>query len=159
MRKNRLKQDVLMGLLLLISTQIHADEPINFTIVPTIAGSNKVEVPINGMNKVTYKVTNNRPETLKLTMKPIIGVIQETRDEGACANPFSLAKGQSCLLILRLTANQLAPVTNGGPVICKTTLDYVNIPDDDLCSQPDSNDALMVTVVGDIGNPGNSPVP
>lgn len=144
MRKSR----VLMGMLLFVSTQLHAGEQVNFTIVPTIAGSNRVEVPINGMNRVTYKVTNNRPERLRLTIKPIIGVIQETQGEGVCTNPFSLAKGQSCLLILRLTANQLAPVTNGGPVICRTTLDFVNIPDDALCSQPDSNDALMVTVVG-----------
>lgn len=148
MRNNRVKNHFLMGVLLVISTQIHADNQVNFTIVPTVPGSNKVEVPINGMNKVTYKVTNNRPETLKLTMKPIIGVVQEIKSEGACTNPFSLANGQSCLLILRLTANNLAPVTKGGPVICKTTLDYVNIPDDALCSEPDGNDALMVTVVG-----------
>lgn len=144
MRKSR----VLMGMLLLVSTQMHAGEQANFTIVPTIAGSNKVEVPINGMNRVTYKVTNNRPERLRLTIKPIFGVIQETQGEGVCTNPFSLASGQSCLLILRLTANQLAPVTNGGPEICRTTLDFVNIPDNSFCSQPDKNDALMVTVVG-----------
>lgn len=146
MQKVRVKHGVLMGVLLGISMQMHAAE--HFTIMPVKSGSNKVEVPINGMDRVTYRVTNNRPETLRLTMRPIIGVIQETRNEGACANPFSLATGQSCLLILRLTANQLAPVTNGGPVICRTTLDFVNIPDDSLCSKPASQDALMVRVVG-----------
>lgn len=150
MKKTRLSKNLIMSVVLFTSLPIYADEQPNFTIVPTVANSNMVSVPLNGSASVTYQVTNNRPETLRLTMKPIFGVRQETPSAGACANPFSLASGKSCLLILRLTANQLNMVTQGGPVICKTTLDYVNVPDDSLCSQPDNKDALQVRVVGNL---------
>lgn len=150
MRKTRLLKNMIMSTVLFTSLPIYAAEQPNFTIVPTVANSNVVSVPLNGSASVTYQVTNNRQETFKLTMRPIFGVRQETQTAGACANPFSLESGKSCLLILRLTANQLSMVTRGGPVICKTTLDYVNVPDDSLCSQPDEKDALQVRVVGNL---------
>lgn len=146
MRKSRLAGYFISGLLFVVASQVHAEKQPFFTIVPIVANSNKVDVALNNVARVTYQVTNNRPETLRLTMKPIFGVTQDTQSTGACTNPFSLASGKSCLLMLRLAANQLSPVTNGGPVICRTTLSFVNIPDDSFCSHPEKNDELMVRV-------------
>lgn len=146
MRKHRLAGHLILGLFLVVASHVYAETEPFFTIVPIVANSNKVTVALNNVARITYQVTNNRPETLRLTMKPIFGVTQDAQSTDACTNPFSLASGKSCLLMLRLAANQLSPLTNGGPVICKTTLSFVNIPDDSFCSHPDKKDELMVTV-------------
>lgn len=75
---------------------------------------------------------------MTIEMRPILGAIQTLEATGACANPFTLAPAETCLLTLQFIGNLLPAQITGGPVICKSgnTLQ---------CYQPSEANVLKIT--------------
>ena len=127
----------------LITTSLHAETQPKFTLTPTTATT--VTVPANRTATVIYRVTNMTKITRQLTASPIFGITQVTTGAGVCANPFTLATGESCLLTLLINGAQLSNPITQGPVVCKTNGPNNNTPDPFLCSQPSQEDSLNIT--------------
>lgn len=117
----------------------HAGKPI-FTITPSQT-PDSVIYP-DEIFEAAYWVTNNTPFTLEnnkfLALQAGIAAYV-TSD--SCANPFTLATGQACLLRLKITANDFKEKTlAGGPIVCNNTNNPV------YCSRPSSGNELSVTL-------------
>ena len=125
-----------------LSMQNHASSETKFILVANTATS--ITVPANRHAYVQYKVTNNTATTRTLTIAPIPNVVQTTSDNSQCANPFTLASGQSCKLTLYVDGSQLTSAFSGGPVVCKTN-EGTNTPDPYLCSQPEPSMMLSIS--------------
>lgn len=117
-----------------------------FSITPTAGSITSLLLPSNFTETVRYQVTNNTTITRTLTMVSMTGISQTTGG-GLCANPFTLAPQQSCILSLVINGSQI-PQTGlkGGPVICKTMGSGDNSPDPFLCSQPNQADILDISI-------------
>lgn len=116
-------------------------------------------IPVNEILSAEYLVTNQTKITRRLVMKPIQGISQNLTFFQACSNPFTLAPGGSCRLVLNLNGALTPSVVNGGPVICKTKSASDNTPDPFLCSQPKQSDILSFVSTGKVGNASISVTP
>ena len=115
------------------------------TIVPTTATT--VQIPINTTADVQYQFTNRSPITRQFTVTAITGMSQVTTSGTMCANPFTLAYGESCLLTMRFTGSLImAPIT-GGPEVCKVLEENDNSSGNSLCIQPATVNQLAITIV------------
>jgi alpha-tubulin suppressor-like RCC1 family protein len=116
-----------------------------FSVVPV--GNPNVNLPLLGIQAVAFQVTNNTKLTRTLTFKPTNGVIQNTTGPGVCKSPFTLAYGQSCFLTLIASENNADfNFSNEGPIVCKTNGNGDNNPNPFLCSQPDENQRLTISI-------------
>jgi len=136
---------IIACMLMLASSVLYAGQP-PFSIIPVAGSTTSFLLPGNFTETTSYQVTNQTKTKRILTMVPITGINQVT-GSGNCANPFILSPGQSCTLALTINASQV-PATgiNGGPVICKTKAANNNAPDPFLCSQPDVESRLAISV-------------
>lgn len=142
-RKNKSILFLIASMFMLNSSVLHAAQP-KFSIVPVSGTVTSWLLPTNFTETVSYVVTNQTSVTRTLTMVPIQGV---TQSGGTCSNPFTLASQQSCTLTLVINGSQVSTSgINGGPVICKTKSSSDTSPDPFLCSQPDIQNALAVSV-------------
>jgi hypothetical protein len=130
----------------------YASDEAKFSLVANTPTN--VTVPVNRNTYVQYEVTNNTTITRRLTMVPIPNVVQVTRDNSQCTNPFVLSSGQSCKLTLYIDGQQIKSNYSGGPVVCKTKATS-NQPDPFLCSQPSSSMILSIKPAPAINNPTN----
>lgn len=148
------KSLLITSILMLGSSMIYAAEP-KFSIVPAEGYVTSILLPSNFTEVVIYQITNNTKLTRTLTMVPMTGVSQ-TQAAGmsganSCANPFTLAPRQSCLLELIINGSQIPPSgSKGGPVICKTKGSNDNSPDPLLCSKPKTGDTLDISVTSSL---------
>jgi hypothetical protein len=113
--------------------------PINFTVTEDSTVS------------VQYQVTNQSKLTHTLAMQPVAGINQITSN-GSCANPFTLAYHQSCILKLQIQGSALQGNVSDAPIICESggTL---------LCYQPSGPNRLSITLVKKINlTIANSPL-
>lgn len=114
-----------------------------FSIEPL--GQTIFSIPSNSFSSVNYRVTNNTKISRTLTFKHINGVIQNIISVGFCSSPFTLNPGKSCILsLLAFDTGNGASISSGGPVVCKTTSANDNSPSPFLCSQPASNQELVI---------------
>lgn len=133
------------GMLMLCSSMLHAAQP-KFSIVPVAGAVTSILLPSNFTETISYQVTNQTATTRTLTMVPIQGVSQTT-GAGVCPNPFTLASQQSCTLTLVVNGSEVSSTgINGGPVICKTKSASDSSPDPFLCSQPNPQNTLAISV-------------
>lgn len=147
MLRNFWVKTVLGIIIYIVTTTLYAETQPKFDIIPIT--QTKWNLPVNGAITVIYRITNKTIVTRTLTMKPISGITQSTNGTGYCGNPFKLAHGQSCLLVLPITGSQISGgAIIGGPVICKTNGPRDNTPDPFLCSQPSAANSLDITSVG-----------
>lgn len=125
---------------------LHAAQP-KFTLTPLTPTT--ISIPANGVGMIQYRVTNQTKITRTLTMAPIQGVTQITAPAvaGACANPFTLASNESCILTLSINGAQISGNIISGPQVCKTRGAGDNSIDPYLCSQPTQEALLNVTRV------------
>lgn len=121
-----------------MASMLYAATQAAFNLIPTTPTSANLGLN-HGVANVIYQVTNVSNKTRTIVMQPISGVTQITDQTGTCANPFSLAPGQSCLLSLRITAE-----VQSGPVVCKTRSAQDHRPDPLLCSQPSLDNSLKI---------------
>ena len=162
-QKSLLKRCSLGVIALFAAFLLHAGAQPKFTLIPTTPTT--VQLTTNETRTVRYQVTNQTNVTRTLTMVPIVGISQTTRGKGVCANPFTLAGRQSCLLILQLNGSQLPARVIKGPEVCKTHGPGDTTPDLFLCSQPSVINSLNITVTGSISSltitvtPANSSIP
>jgi hypothetical protein len=113
--------------------------PINFTVTEDSTVS------------VQYQVTNQSKLTHTLAMQPVAGINQITSN-GSCANPFTLAYHQSCILKLQIQGSALQGNVSDAPIICEagSTL---------LCYQPSGPNRLSITLLKKINlTIANSPL-
>jgi|GEM_PF-872916 len=103
-------------------------------------------LPVNGNATAQYQVTNNTNLVRTLTMFPIPGINPNGEGNNSCGNVFTLLPHQFCFLNLIITGSQLPVYVNRGPVICKTQGKNNDSADLFLCSQPDIQDSLLMTV-------------
>lgn len=136
----------LCGFLLLFfaATVIWAGSQPKFSIISLLKPP--ATILVTDTVNAAYQVTNNTLVARNLTMVPVGGVAQNVVLPGACQKPFTLNPGQSCILILTISGNQIGTGIAQGPVICKTSLVDNSTPDPFLCSQPSSQDILRVAV-------------
>ncbi|KTD17672.1 DUF1566 domain-containing protein [Legionella jordanis] len=145
MKTGRLLGKFLMLVLACCSIMpLQAGSTPKFSILPI--NRPPAQLPINAIAIANYVVINNTSITRRLTMEPILGVTA-VPGTGNCSIPFVLTPGASCILSLRLIANQMGAGVHGGPIICKTKSPTDNTPDPFLCSQPEQANELNVTVV------------
>ncbi|MCL9683023.1 lactonase family protein [Legionella maioricensis] len=130
---------------LLTATFLNAAMLPVFDIEP--ASPTTMLLPVNSSEIVQYKVTNNTARQRVLTMQPISGVNQITGEAGVCPSPFTLDPKTSCLLTLQINGNQIPPRITDGPTVCKTQGPGNNTPDPFLCSKPEANERLSVTLI------------
>ncbi len=98
-------------------------------------------LPSNTSAEAVYRITNNTSKLHSFVMQNIRGITQITTTTGACSNPISLNKGQSCLLNLRIRGNEIPPKIQSGPVVCNNNANPFG------CSQPaNASDTLNITV-------------
>jgi hypothetical protein len=136
---------ILSLFVLLLTTTLIAETQPKFSIIPTTPTT--ITVPVNRSVTVIYRVTNQTKLTRTLTMKGIPGITQATFGAGYCSNPFTLASGHSCLLVLPIIGSQIPGKTViGGPVICKTKGPGDNSPDPFLCSEACNGNSLNITI-------------
>ena len=133
-------------ILMLASSMTHAAQP-KFSIIPVAGSITSLLLPSNFTETISYQVTNQTKITRALTMVPITGVSQTLTGAGVCPNPFTLGPGQACTLSLVINGSQV-PLSgiNGGPVVCKTNGPSDPSPDPLLCSQPNPQNTLAVSV-------------
>ncbi len=144
MTRRSIIKPLIAGLMIFLTTSmLHATTQPKFTIIPTTPTT--ITMASTDTATVQYNVTNKTKITRTLTMVPIEGISPITTGPGYCANPFTLAQNQSCLLTLQLNGSQLPRRVSGGPVICKTNGPGDNSPDPFLCSQPALADSLNIT--------------
>lgn len=115
-----------------------------FLITPTTA--THIQVATTQIATVQYKVINQTNITRTLTMRPLDGISQQTSGNGVCANPFTLAPNQSCLLNLQVNPSLNSTPILERPQICKTK-PGTNTPDPFLCSQAAANNQMVITRV------------
>ena len=97
-----------------------------------------LSVPSNDTARIQYKVTNQSPKDVSLTMQPIQGLTQITAGTENCDNPILLKTGASCTLSLQVDGSQLnGPVTDG-PVLCNQNSNL-------QCYRPSSSQILNIT--------------
>lgn len=99
-----------------------------------------ISVPVNGIGRVDYLVTNtsNLPRTW--AMNPIQGIDQIATGSNPCAPTFLLAAHQSCVLQLNVNGAQiLNSGVHGGPVVCA-------VPNQLQCYQPSQVNSLNISV-------------
>lgn len=102
-------------------------------------------VPAHGSVTVKYKITNATDQTLEnigLHSAPSgatpVGVTQISSVPN-CTDPFTLKKGESCTLLLKITADDLVNgEAVGGPEVCSTS--------PVRCSVPNTEDELNIKV-------------
>lgn len=125
-----------LSILLLISQLGLAAKPV-FLITPVVQPP--AVVSSGQIATASYQVTNNTNFILNGNglRKPPAGLTQ-TVAPGACANPFNLAPGESCLLQLQITADAMQGNILGGPVICNTASNPI------YCSKPTIANELKV---------------
>lgn len=142
MNGNRASALLVAALFLSTPIFLHAaSAKAKFLITPTSA--THIQVPTDQVATVQYRVLNQTKIARTLTMVPIDGISQQTDGNGLCANPFTLAPNQSCLLNLQINPTlSLSPVL-GGPEICKTKTG-TNSPDPFLCSKAATNDYFSI---------------
>lgn len=141
------KTSVIIGSMFIatIASTAIAGSQAKFSVVPLSNVS--VTIPEHNISVIPYRITNNTKITRTLTYQPIEGVVQNTFLPNACANPFTLAHGQSCTLVLLATANNASTnLSEGGPVVCKTFGAGDNNPNPFLCSQPAPGNELKISI-------------
>jgi hypothetical protein len=74
-------------------------------------------------------------------MVPIVGITQVTTGAGICSNPFTLTKGASCILSLKVNGSALTTNINSGPQVCQQGAD--GQPSSQMCYQPASQSASL----------------
>lgn len=100
-----------------------------------------LSVPSDVTATVKYLVRNNPSTSHTLIMKAIDGITQITVGSKICGNPFTLASGETCTLVLVMTGRTLTGRVIGGPELCELGAD--NQPDLQLCYQPASPQASL----------------
>lgn len=135
---------LIAGIFLVTTNAIQAATQPKFVLTPLTHTT--FPIALDEVVNVRYRVTNSTKITRTLTMVPIQGISQTTSGNGACANPFTLAHNQSCVLTLSLLGSALPATVTTGPEICAKE-EGSNTPDPFLCSQPSKNDSLNVTVI------------
>lgn len=133
----------IFSLFFLFTDSYAATQP-KFLIVPTT----DVNIILNKTSEaiVQYRVTNQTDLTRQLTMVSIAGIEQIVDGANYCANPFTLAHGQSCLLTLKARGSDLnIGTTNKAIEVCKTQTNQ-NVPDPFLCSRTTESNNLKITV-------------
>jgi hypothetical protein len=121
---------------LVFTLSVSAGTPL-WSIVPT--SPTTINVPADQTALVSYTVTNKSARTQTLSLDPIQGISQQTAENGYCTDPFVLAPGQSCSLVLLISgANIPESGIVGGPIICMNNNQMA-------CSQPDVSNILHVT--------------
>ncbi|MFZ4076546.1 MAG: beta-propeller fold lactonase family protein [Legionellaceae bacterium] len=157
MIKQALFESIAVGTLsLLLMSPAQAGTQPKFTIIPLNTNGNNVHMSSAGITSVIYQVTNKTALTRTLTTESMMGVSINPGPVGACANPFTLATGESCLLNLTLNGSQMSyKGIHGGPRVCKTMGSGENNPSPFLCSQPSQSNDLAVTMHEPIMYVGN----
>lgn len=136
-------QRIITFLLVLFLQPCFSNTIPKFSVEPL--GQNVISIPNNSFLNINYKITNNTKITRTLTYKHINGVIQNILGVGLCNSPFTLHSGESCILNLIAFDLELGAATyRGGPVVCKTTSDNDDSPSPFLCSQPASNQEIII---------------
>ena len=143
-KANFLKRLSLSIVALFATFILHAETQPKFALVPTTSPT--MQIQATELRTIDYLVTNQTKVMRTLTILPIAGISQLT-DRGGCANPFTLAPGQSCLLSLQLNGSQLPARVTHGPEICKTNGPGNNSPTPFLCSQPSAINSLNISVL------------
>lgn len=113
---NHIKNKVMVGLLLLVTTISYASAPL-WTFTPLTATT--IAVPANDTATVQYTVTNQSNKVHTLAMQSMQGVTQATTGLGICGNPFILPAKASCTLSLQVSGSQLTSPINDGPLVCE----------------------------------------
>jgi len=144
MNKQFLSILIMINGLIFYTMMTYASNQAKFSLVANTATS--ISVPLNRNALVQYTVTNNTAVQRTLTMVTLPYATQITTDNSQCANPFTLAHGQSCKLTLSINGSRLQSAFSSGPVVCKT-LGNTNLPDKFLCSQPEPQMVLTVQPV------------
>ena len=130
-----IKNNVMMGLLFLITTISYAGMPL-WTFTPLTATT--ISVPSNDTATVQYTVTNQSSKVHTLTVQSMQGVTQTTTGLGICGNPFILTAKASCTLSLQVNGSQLTTPINDGPIVCEQGSSL-------QCYRPASGDILHIT--------------
>lgn len=130
-----IKNNVMMGLLFLITTISYAGMPL-WTFTPLTATT--ISVPSNDTATVQYTITNQSSRVHTLSMQSIQGVTQTTTGLGICGNPFILTANASCTLSLQVNGSQLNTPINDGPIVCEQGSSL-------QCYRPASGDILHIT--------------
>ncbi len=132
---------------LIFSTPLLEAAQAKFSITPLAGTVTAMLLPGNFTETVQYQVKNNTKITRHLTMVGITGVKQTTNGSGVCGNPFTLAPQQTCTLNLTINGSQIpSSGITGGPVVCKTKSPADSSPNPFLCSQPNIENTLAVSV-------------
>lgn len=139
---------ILIGIVSLAAVNLSCAARPKFTITPSIPGSNVIQLQINGTAIIQYLVTNQTRITRTLTSVPSQGISQiSLGNTGECSSPFTLQRGASCTLNLRIEGSQIPAQVTGGPIVCKTKGGGNNSPDPFRCSQPSRKDQLNISVI------------
>jgi hypothetical protein len=121
-------------------------QPVNAS-VPILSFDVVVAAPTtlasNAVASAQYQVTNNSVKTQVWNMVSIAGVVQVTSGSGDCANPFTLASHESCILNLQLIGSEMGNGVHGGPIVCAQNNSV-------QCYQPAIGDVLDVTIIDTI---------
>jgi hypothetical protein len=128
---------------LVFAVTVSAGTPL-WSIVAT--SPTTINVPADQTALVSYSVTNKSARTQTLSMKPIPGVSQQTTENGYCTDPFVLAPGQSCSLVLFISgANIPDSGITAGPIVCMNNNQLA-------CSQPDVSNILHITKIAPLNS-------
>lgn len=131
------KSIFLMFFALIATAPLHAEH--KFSIIPQT--STQILITPGQTTDVYYNVTNNMRTRRNLVIQPIAGISQ-IQGADLCQSIFSLSPHETCRLGLRIDGSEVnnSPTSsiNGGPQICNQGTSTF------LCSQPESNDRLLV---------------
>ncbi|MBL7480643.1 hypothetical protein [Legionella bononiensis] len=146
MKGNKLLRLVHLIFFMCCSNLLFSGSQPKFTIIPTVANGNIVQVSSIGKAEVTYLVTNKTKLRRSLVMTPITGISLIRGGVSNCADSFVLDPQQSCVLKLEINGS-LIPAKGyfGGPIICKRNDN--GSPDPFLCSEPSQPHSLNVSVI------------
>lgn len=99
-----------------------------------------ISVPVNGIARVDYLVTNRSNLSRTWAMNPIQGIDQIATGSNPCSPTFFLAGQQSCVLQLNVTGAQIpSGGVHGGPIVC-------NVSSQLQCYQPSQINSLNIGV-------------
>lgn len=95
-------------------------------------------IPKNDVGYMRYKLTNHGKEIYHLTMQPIPGIVQESGD-GSCVESIVLKPNHSCILYLRVSAEETMGYNKLIPQVCVDTN-----TDQSLCIEPQANEQITL---------------